>query len=56
MRSRSIDVVVGIAETHDARIPRRCSRPGGITPRIVEYRDAQLREFDLDGALVRRPA
>lgn len=57
MRARSVDVVVGIVETHGRRDTEALLEGLEILPpRIVEYRDAQLAEFDLDGALARRPA
>jgi two-component system, OmpR family, sensor histidine kinase KdpD len=57
MRAAGTDVVVGWVETHGREetaalaegIPR-------LPPREVEYRGVTLREFDLDGALARRPA
>lgn len=51
-----VDVVAGIVETHGRSetaalldgIPR-------LPPALIEYRGRQLAEFDLDGALARRP-
>lgn len=57
LRGRSVDVVVGIVETHGRRDTEAMLEGLEILPpRTVEYRDAKLREFDLDGALARRPA
>ena len=51
------DVVVGVVETHGRS--ETAALLGGLEvlpPRVVEYRGARLREFDLDGALKRHPA
>ena len=57
LRGRNVDVVVGIVETHGRRDTEALLEGLEILPpRIVEYRDTRLREFDLDGALARRPA
>ncbi len=55
-RTVNIDVVVGIVETH-GRAEVEAQLPGLETlPRkIIQYRSAQLAEFDLDAALARRP-
>jgi two-component system sensor histidine kinase KdpD len=57
LQGRSVDVVVGIVETH-GRKDTEALLDGleVLPPKIVEYRDARLKEFDLDGALARRPA
>ncbi len=51
------DVVIGIVETHKraetAKLTEGFER---ITPRKIEYSGITLEEFDLDGALKRRPA
>jgi len=52
--AEGIDVVVGYVEPHNR--PETEALLVGlevIPPRVVEYRDAQLREFDLDAALAR---
>ncbi|MEO8005993.1 MAG: two-component system sensor histidine kinase KdpD [Betaproteobacteria bacterium] len=57
LASRSIDVVVGIAETHGRKDTVALLEGLEILPpRVVEYRGSQLAEFDLDAALARRPA
>jgi two-component system sensor histidine kinase KdpD len=57
LRSHSIDVVVGIVETHGRRDTEALLEGLEIlSPKFVQYRDAQLTEFDLDVALARRPA
>jgi two-component system sensor histidine kinase KdpD len=55
-RADGVDVVVGLAETH-GRQETEALLAGleVLPPRLVEYRGATLREFDLDAALARRP-
>lgn len=56
-RAEGHDVVIGVVETHGRT--ETIAAAGGLEtlpPRIVDYRGTQLREFDLDGALKRRPA
>src|SRR5690348_1575554 len=55
--AEGMDVVVGYAEPH-ARMDTEALLLGmEILPyRIVEYKNVQLREFDLDAAIKRRPA
>src|SRR5574341_738619 len=50
------DVVVGYVETH-GRAETEALLEGLeiIPPRLIAYQDAQLKEFDLDAALRRRP-
>jgi two-component system sensor histidine kinase KdpD len=55
-RADGVDVVVGYVETHGR--PETEALLDGLEqlpPRMVEYRGTRLREFDLDGALARRP-
>lgn len=61
-RGAGVDVVVGIAETHDrVETEQLLGMPTlrGMLPilprRRVEYRGVTLEEFDLDAALARRP-
>jgi two-component system, OmpR family, sensor histidine kinase KdpD len=56
-RQHGVDVVVGWVETH-GRAETEALLEGLeiLPPRLVEYRGATLREFDLDAALARRPA
>jgi len=55
--AEGMDVVVGYAEPH-ARMDTEALLLGmEILPyRVVEYKNVQLREFDLDAAIKRRPA
>jgi len=55
-RAEGCDVVVGIVETH-GRTETVAMADGleVLPPRIVDHRGAQIREFDLDGTLKRRP-
>ena len=56
-RADGVDVMVGWVETH-GRVETEALVDGleQLPPRMVEYRGSTLREFDLDGALARRPA
>ncbi|WP_139558074.1 sensor histidine kinase [Methylotetracoccus oryzae] len=55
-RAEGFDVVVGLVETHGRKETAALLEGLEVLPtRIVEHRGAQLREFDLDGALKRRP-
>src|SRR5262245_42946439 len=56
-QATGVDVVIGWVETH-GRAETEALLPGleRLPPRAVEYRGTMLREFDLDGALARRPA
>ncbi len=56
-RAEGLDVVAGYVETHRrAETEQLLEGLEVLPPRLVEYRDTQLREFDLDAALKRRPA
>ena len=52
-----VDVVVGVVETH-GRMETEVMADGldCLPLREIHYRDRVLREFDLDGALARKPA
>ncbi|MGZ5050492.1 MAG: DUF4118 domain-containing protein [Methylobacter sp.] len=55
-RAEGIDVVVGLVETHDRQ--ETVALLQGLEllpPKLASHRNAVLREFDLDGALKRRP-
>ncbi|MCL2330785.1 MAG: sensor histidine kinase KdpD [Phycisphaerae bacterium] len=55
-RHESIDVVVGIVETHRRAETQALLEGLEVIPRkIVEYRNTQLTEMDLDAILSRRP-
>ncbi|WP_295458191.1 two-component system sensor histidine kinase KdpD [uncultured Thiodictyon sp.] len=56
-RAKGVDLVVGVAETHGrAETAQLLEGLTVLPPRPVAYRGRQLGEFDLDGALARRPA
>jgi two-component system sensor histidine kinase KdpD len=57
LKADGIDVVVGYVETH-GRAETEALLEGLeiLPPRLVPYRGTTLREFDLDTALLRRPA
>jgi two-component system sensor histidine kinase KdpD len=55
--AEGLDVVAGYVETHQRAETEQLLQGLEVLPlRLVEYRDAQLREFDLDAALKRHPA
>jgi len=55
-RAEGKDVVLGWIETHGrAETAALAEGLERIPPRAVEYRGVQLREFDLDAALARKP-
>ncbi len=56
-RTEGLDVVAGYVETHKrAETEQLLQGLEILPPRLVPYRDTQLREFDLDAALKRHPA
>ncbi|MBI1174026.1 MAG: DUF4118 domain-containing protein [Sideroxydans sp.] len=56
-RAEGLDVVAGYVETHKrADTEQLLEGLELLPPRLVDYRGAQLREFDLDAALKRHPA
>jgi two-component system sensor histidine kinase KdpD len=56
-RTEGLDVVAGYVETHKRAETEQLLQGLETLPlRVVEYRDTQLREFDLDAALRRHPA
>ena len=57
LRSQSVDVVVGIAESHGRKDTAALLAGLEILPtRDIDHRGSQLAEFDLDAALARHPA
>ncbi len=57
LRTQGLDVVIGIAETHGRSETKALLEGLEVLPlKEIEYRDKKLSEFDLDGALKRRPA
>ncbi len=56
-KAEGADVVVGVVETHGRKETQALLRGLEVLPRRpLEHRGATLMEFDLDGALARRPA
>ncbi len=56
-RKEGLDVVAGYVETHKrAETDQLLQGLELLPPRLMEYRETTLREFDLDAALKRRPA
>src|SRR5256712_3809897 len=56
-RADGVDVLIGYIETHGrAETDALLDGLEVLPPRSVEYRSTALDEFDLDGALARRPA
>src|SRR6266851_3909392 len=56
-RAAGVELVAGVVETHKrAETEALLAGLEILPPRVVEYRGASLREFDLDAALARRPA
>ncbi len=56
-KADGVDVLVGYVETHGrAETDALLVGLELLPPRMVDYRGTALREFDLDGALARRPA
>lgn len=57
LKRRGVDVVVGWVETHGRKETEALLDGLEILPpREIEHRSIRLKEFDLDGALARRPA
>lgn len=57
LREQGVDVVIGVIETHGrAETEAMVEGLERLPLRDVSYRDRVLQEFDLDGALMRRPA
>jgi two-component system sensor histidine kinase KdpD len=55
-RAEAVDVVVGLVETHGRKETAALLKGLELLPaHHLEYRGSRLREFDLDGALKRRP-
>jgi two-component system sensor histidine kinase KdpD len=55
-RAEGVDVVIGWIETHGrAETAKLAEGLERLPPRRVEYKGVQLEEFDLDGALARKP-
>jgi two-component system, OmpR family, sensor histidine kinase KdpD len=55
-KAEGVDVVVGVVETHGRRDTQALLRGLEVMPRTpIDYRERTLLEFDLDGALARKP-
>lgn len=55
-KAQGIDVIIGVIETHGrAETEALVSGLDKLAPKQVTYKDHTLIEFDLDGALSRRP-
>ncbi len=57
LRAQGLDVVIGVVETHGRK--ETAALLDGLTilpPKRHSHRGRQIREFDLDAALARRPA
>jgi two-component system, OmpR family, sensor histidine kinase KdpD len=56
-RQQGIDVIAGVVETHGrSETAQLLADLEMLPPKLIEYRDRQLPEFDLDGALARKPS
>lgn len=57
LRQQGVDVVVGVIETHGRSETEKVLQGLEVLPRLqLSYRDRDLTEFDLDGALQRKPS
>ena len=56
LQQHGVDVVIGVIETHGrAETEALVGGLERLPPAQVDYRDRTLKEFDLDGALARKP-
>lgn len=56
LRAQGVDVVIGVVETHGRKETQAMVEGLELLPlREIPYRDRVLEEFDLDGALQRKP-
>jgi len=56
LRAQGVDVVVGVVETHGRKETEAMTEGLEILPlKEISYRGRVLKEFDLDGALARKP-
>ena len=56
-RAESIDIIIGLVETHGRK--ETAALMNGLEvlpPKLIEYRGTTMREFDLDAALKRKPS
>jgi two-component system sensor histidine kinase KdpD len=57
LKSQGIDVVAGVAETHGrSETAQLLEGLEVLPPKVMSYQGRELREFDLDAALARKPA
>lgn len=57
LRQQGVDVVVGVIETHGRSETEKMLQGLELLPRLqLSYRDRDITEFDLDGALQRKPS
>ncbi|RPH53209.1 two-component system sensor histidine kinase KdbD, partial [bacterium] len=57
VKRRNVDVAVGLVETHGRRETEALLEGLEVLPPLaIDHKGVKLREFDLDGALERRPA
>lgn len=57
LRQQGLDVVVGVIETHGRSETEKMLQGLELLPRLqLSYRDRDITEFDLDGALQRKPS
>ncbi len=57
LQQQGVDVVIGVIETHGrAETEALVDGLERLDPKEIRYRDRGLKEFDLDGALARKPA
>src|ERR1700679_50052 len=56
-KAEGLEVVVGLVETHGRKDTVALTEGFEVLPRLeVEYKGTYLHEFDLDGAIKRRPS
>ncbi|MFA6178466.1 MAG: DUF4118 domain-containing protein [Candidatus Methylopumilus sp.] len=57
LRAQGLDVLVGVVETHgrDGTV-KQLAGLDCLPPKVMQYRDRELTEFDIDAALARKPA
>ncbi|MGZ8251983.1 MAG: histidine kinase, partial [Methylophilaceae bacterium] len=56
LRTQGVDVLVGVVETHgrDGTV-KQLAGLDCLPPKVMQYRDRELTEFDIDAALARKP-
>lgn len=57
LRAQGLDVLVGVVETHGRDgTAKQLAGLDCLPPKVMQYRDRELTEFDIDAALARKPA